>query len=48
MVAMLVGAELIDEIYITKIQPTKVDLFPLWLRNWDLAGFTLTSNTCEL
>ena len=41
MVAMLVVAELIDEIYITKIQPTKVDLFPLWLRNWDLAGFTL-------
>jgi len=41
MVAMLVAAELIDEIYITKIQPTKVDLFPLWLRNWDLAGFTL-------
>ena len=41
MVVMLVGAELIDEIYITKIQPTKVDLFPLWLRNWDLAGFTL-------
>ena len=41
MVAMLVVAELLDEIYITKIQPTKVDLFPLWLRNWDLAGFTL-------
>jgi undecaprenyl-diphosphatase len=41
MVAMLVGAELPDEIYITKIQPTKVDVFPLWLRNWDLLGFTL-------
>ena len=41
MVAMLVVAELLDEIYITKVQPTKVDLFPLWLRNWDLAGFTL-------
>jgi undecaprenyl-diphosphatase len=40
-VAMLVAAELIDEIYITKIQPTKVDLFPIWLRNWDLAGFTM-------
>jgi len=41
MVAMLVGAGLLDEIYITKIQPTKMDLFPLWLRDRDLAGFTL-------
>jgi undecaprenyl-diphosphatase len=38
---MLVGAELIDELSITKIQPTKIDLFPLWLRNWDLAIFTI-------
>jgi len=38
---MLVGAELLDELYIIKIQPTRTDLFPLWLRNWDLAVFTI-------
>jgi len=48
MVAMLVGAELLDEIYITKIQPTKMDLFPLWLRDWDLAGFTLLNEQLSL
>lgn len=41
MVVLLVAAALTDEFYLTKIQPTNVDLFPLWLRNWDLAGFTL-------
>jgi undecaprenyl-diphosphatase len=38
---ILIGAELLDELYIMKIQPTKIDLFPLWLRNWDLAVFTI-------
>ncbi len=43
MVAMLVGVELFDELYITKIQPTKIDLFPLWLRNWDLVSFVMVN-----
>ena len=40
-IAIIVVAAFIDEFYMTKIQPTNIDLFPLWLRNWDLAGFTL-------
>jgi undecaprenyl-diphosphatase len=48
MVAMLVGVELFDELYVTKIQPTKIDLFPLWLRNWDLASFVMLNERLSL
>jgi undecaprenyl-diphosphatase len=40
-VAIIAAAAFIDEFYMAKIQPTNVDLFHIWLRNWDLAGFTL-------
>lgn len=40
-VAIIATAAFIDEFYMTSIQPTNVDLFPIWLRNWDLSGFTL-------
>ena len=41
LVAIIAAAAFIDEYYMANIQPTNVDLFPVWLRNWDLAGFTL-------
>jgi undecaprenyl-diphosphatase len=41
LVAVIAAAAFIDEFYMANIQPTNVDLFPVWLRNWDLAGFRL-------
>jgi undecaprenyl-diphosphatase len=41
LVTIIAAAAFIDEFYMAKIQPTNVYLFPIWLRNWDLAGFTL-------
>jgi undecaprenyl-diphosphatase len=41
LVAIIAAAAFIDEFYMANIQPTNVDLFPVWLRSWDLAGFTL-------
>jgi undecaprenyl-diphosphatase len=37
----LAVAEYADEFYISKVRPTSVGPFPLWLQNWDLAGFVL-------
>lgn len=47
-IAVIVGIELVDEVYLVGIQPTTSDLFPTWLRNWDLAGFILINERLGL
>ncbi len=44
----MIWIEWVDEVYLVGIQPTTSDLFPLWLRNWDLACFVLVNERLGL
>jgi undecaprenyl-diphosphatase len=48
MLAILVIAELIYEVYLSGVQTSTTSFFPSWLQNWDLQGFITINERLSL